>query len=330
MMKLSSMQLVGSTVSAGLNGSCTTAEEILNCWGFDDGSVDTVRFSTNFVFTFRQQGIKRFLRFSPAWERQVEHIQAETELLMMLVNKGFQVAQPVASKYGNFVETVETELGEFHAVVFTALSGRHLEINDLSELQFSEWGSALGRLHAACKEYGVRYLNRPSWKEHLDFIRHHIIDDDPGLLRELDSVTTWVESLPRSEGDFGLIHFDFELDNLCWDDNSIQMLDFDDCTYHWYAADIAHALRDLFHNEVEVDYEDFRLKAFFDGYRSAHPIDGMWLRHLPMFLRIRKLSGYADLANSIDLSIEETQEWLRPLHSKLLKSMETYRLSLNG
>lgn len=327
-MKLSCMQLVGSTV--GSNRSCPTAETILECWGFDEGSVQTVRFSTNFVFLFRQQGIKRFLRFSPAWERPVEHIQAETELLMKLVNNGFQVAQPVTSKSGNLVETVQTGLGAFHAVVFTALSGKHLQLENLSESQFREWGSALGRLHAACKGYGVGCLNRPSWKEHLDFVRDHVADDEPCLLRELESITTWAESLPRSAENFGLIHFDFELDNLCWDGNAIQMLDFDDCAYHWYAADIALALRDLIHDEVDVDYEDLRFKAFLDGYRLAYPIQDTLLGSLPMFLRMRKLFGYADLANSIDLSIEETQGWLKPLSERLSKSMETYRLSLNA
>ncbi len=79
MMKFSSMQLVGSTV--GSDRSYPTAERILEAWGFDHGSVkNTVRFSINFVFEFLQQRTKRFLRFSPAWERQVEHIQAETEL----------------------------------------------------------------------------------------------------------------------------------------------------------------------------------------------------------------------------------------------------------
>lgn len=329
MMKLSSMQLVGSTVGAGLNGSCATAEEILECWDFDHGSLDAFRFSTNFVFTFRRQGIKQFLRFCPASERQVEHIQAETELLMMLANKGFQVAQPVASKSGNLVETVKTGLGTFHAVVFTALNGKHLQMDDLTQSQFREWGSALGRLHAACKECDVRYLNRPSWMEHLDFIREHVASGELGLLQELESITTWTESLPCNEENFGLIHFDFELDNLCWDGNEIQMLDFDDCTHHWYVADIALALRDLFDDGVDVDYEDFRLKAFLDGYRSWNPIDDALLKNFPMFLRLRKLLGYADLAKSLDLSFEETHEWLRPLHARLSKLMETYRLSLS-
>jgi len=62
----------------------------------------------------------------------------------------------------------------------------------------------------------------------------------------MGAITTWAELLDRTRDNFGLIHFDFELDNLCWEDALIQMLDFDDCAYHWYAADITYALRDLF------------------------------------------------------------------------------------
>ena len=327
-MKLSSMQLVGSTVRT--DQSCQIAEKILECWGYDDGSDRTVRFSTNFVFVFRQQGIKRFLRFSPAWERRVEQIRTETQLLMTLGNKGFQLAQPVESKTGNLVETVETELGAFHAVVFTAVIGKRLEIGDLSESQFREWGSALGRLRTASQDCGVEHLNRPSWKEHLDFVRVNIADDEPYLLRELVSITTWAESLPQSGENFGLIHFDFELDNLCWDGDTIQMLDFDDCAYHWFAADVALALRDLFDNEITVNFEDSRLKAFLKGYRAARPINEEWVKCLPMFLRMRKLLGYVDLKNCIDLSMDQTQDWLKPLHRKLTHMMEQYRLSLKA
>jgi len=138
MMKLSTIQSVGSTV--GPDRCSPIAERILGYWGFDHGSVKTVRFSSNCVFEFQQQGIKRFLRFAPEWEQQREYIEVETQLLTWLVNSGLRVSEPIPTQFGNLVETVDTELGVFHAVVFTALTGRHLELEELDKSHYREWG----------------------------------------------------------------------------------------------------------------------------------------------------------------------------------------------
>lgn len=139
----------------------------------------------------------------------------------------------------------------------------------------------------------------------------------------------WFESIHGTQDNFGLIHFDFELDNLCWDDDGvIQMLDFDDCSYYWYAADIALALRDLFHEKV--DYKNVQFKSFLAGYRSQCAIDDVSLGHLPMFLRMSNLVGYADLVRVVDISFAETHNWLRPLHEKLTHFIEKSRLAIEA
>lgn len=326
MLKLSIIQAVGATV--GQDGSSPIAERILKPWGFDRGSVRSVRFSSNCVFTFSQNGIRRYLRFVPDWEQRRDYIEAETTIVRGLQKAGIRAAQPIPSLFGNDVETVETEIGQCHAVVFTALGGRHLGIDELDEAKFRTWGSALGELHAAMKAYGTTGAPRPSYREHLKFIGESVASDDAIVRSELEAIAAWAEALERNGGNFGLVHFDFELDNLCWHDGVLESLDFDDCAYHWYAADIAYALEDLF--EDGVDHADRRFKAFLAGYREQFAIDEQSLEHLPGFLRLGNLYGYALRARSVDLSIDETATWLRHLHKKFTESMNAYRSTLES
>jgi len=58
------------------------------------------------------------------------------------------------------------------------------------------------------------------------------------------------------------------MDNLLWRDDEIGIVDFDDCAYYPFAADIALALRDLWEDKVAlIDFEDERLQTFVAGYR---------------------------------------------------------------
>jgi Ser/Thr protein kinase RdoA (MazF antagonist) len=61
-----------------------------------------------------------------------------------------------------------------------------------------------------------------------------------------------------------LIHGDFELDNLIWDGEQFQILDFDDASYAPFLADVAFAVADIWFGENARRPE--RLAAFLEGY----------------------------------------------------------------
>jgi Ser/Thr protein kinase RdoA (MazF antagonist) len=140
---------------------------------------------------------------------------------------------------------------------------------------------------------------RGDWRDHLAFIRAHIPPDKPPVRRECDQIEAALGALPVDRDRYGLIHFDFELDNLYWQDQTIAMLDFDDCTHYWYAADVAFALRDLFADGVDLSHRSFR--AFMGGYRAWRPLDDDMLSLIPLFLRLANLLGYARLVRALDL-----------------------------
>lgn len=323
MMRLSWIAKVMQTV--GEDWSCPLGEEILQHWEYDPGSVFFFRASANFVCVFRKAGQRRFLRFNAVTERSLRSVGSEVNLVDWLDRHGVKVAAPIPSRSGRFVETVETSLGRFNAVVFTGLPGAQGELEDLEPTQFRTWGAALGRLHAAMRTYPSP-SNRPTWRDQLEVARP-FIPAGSTLEAEWARLMTWANSLPTDGDRFGLIHFDFELDNLYWQDQEIAILDFDDSVQSWYVADIAYALRDLF--EDGVDPRNQLFQEFIAGYGEHHPIDGELLAQLPEFLKLHQLVLFGRLSRALDLPAnQEVPEWLQKLNAKLQSRVDRYVASL--
>ncbi len=328
-MRLSMMWRVDATVDAA--GRSPVAERILANWAHDPGSARFFRSSANFVYRFRSDGERRFLRFADASERGRDVVEAELDLVGWLAGAGVAVARPLPSLQENLVETAETDLGAFHAVVFEALDGGQVDdVDDLDGNQVRRWGAALAELHAAMRRYPCAGPSRlPTWRDWLAFAEEHVPLGKPVVRRELDRVAALLGALPLAADNHGPIHGDFELDNLVWGDGTIGILDFDDRARSWYAADVAFALRDLF--DAGAGLADARVRGFVRGYREHGRLDDEMLSQVPTFLRLAGLLEYARIARSLDLPVVEGHpEWLQGLRQKLEGRMAAYETSLVG
>lgn len=269
MMKLSVMRAVVDTLTE--EGESSIADAIVAKWPHDPASARYLRASANFVFTFRHEERPYVLRFSDARERALAAIEAEIAYIGHLSAHGVPVARPMRSLAGLEVEQVQTPLGAFHAVAFEALQGTQYDIEELTPEQFSQWGGALGQLHRAARSY--RGSGRPSWQERLAALEQELPPGEQAARKALVQVNVRVGQLSTDEHNFGLIHGDFELDNIIWSENTIGIVDFDDSARSWFAANIAFALRDLFDDRSDnVDWEDANLRAFIDGYRANYAV----------------------------------------------------------
>ena len=326
MMKLSIMLKVDSTIDE--EGQSQIADHILEQWEYDQGSARFFRSSTNFVYTFCKDGEQCFLRFAASADRTRAAIEAEMALLSFLGSQGMRVSTPVASKNGRCVETVVTDLGIFHAVVFAQLQGREFEIEELSIAQFEAWGAALGKLHALMHRYQAPGVSaRGTWRDHLALVRTCLPEDETRVQAEFEYLTSFLTALPETATNYGLIHGDFELDNLRWQDDDVAMFDFDDCSSYWYVADIAFALRDLFETGVDLNHPS--LRAFIRGYREYYFLDEELITHLPTWMRLVNLIMYTKLARTMDLTPDQDYpEWCTDLLLRLENWMQDYKASL--
>jgi Ser/Thr protein kinase RdoA (MazF antagonist) len=330
MMRLSNLWNVARTLDSRGRPS-PPVQQIVACWDNDQDSLQHVRASANFVWRFEAGGQRRFLRFADGSERSRETIEAEIDLLEWLAGRGAPTIRPIQSRAGRLVETIDTDIGTFHSVVFAEVPGRHLDSAELVPCQFERWGAALGSLHALVTEYhGPTRSNRPSWRDHLVRASTLIPNEQSEIRRELNLLAEALAKLPIDPEGFGLVHGDFELDNLCWPDDSegpIGILDFDDCSQHWFAADISFALRDLFDRGADLTHPS--IEAFVRGYRGNFPLDGELHAALPLFSRLSRLLVYATLVRSLDLPEQSDQpEWLRKLRTKFEAKLFAYAASL--
>lgn len=326
MMRLSTMLRVDATVDA--DDRSALAEQILSRWTHDAGSARFFRSSANVLYRFTLAGRPSFLRFADSSERRRDDVETEMDVVQALAAFGINLATPVRSKAGHIVETVETSLGTFHAVALQALDGSTLEVEDLDPAGLRAWGAALGRLHLAMSQLPRDLVaQRRTWRHDLATAAEHVPADRPTVTRELAAVTTALEALPDDPAAFGLIHFDFELDNLVWQDGDVGMLDFDDCAQYWYAADIVFAVGDLFDGPLSAADPGFI--QFRAGYESVRDPGPAWLADAELFSRLGGLIQYARLKRALDLPAEADQpEWLATLRHKLSDRLHAYEASL--
>jgi Ser/Thr protein kinase RdoA (MazF antagonist) len=321
-MKLSIMRKIVDTVDDDRHSDI--ADQIASFWEPDAGSVKFFRASANFVFVFHKDKKKYFLRFAHTSERQKDRIRTELDYLRHLSNAGIMLAEPVPSRTGNLVESVSTVLGEFHAVVFEGLPGTQMEFDEIPPEYFNHWGRSLGKLHKASQGYPS--AGRPGWKDHLDMVENILPESNTDALSVLEEIQNHLAALQQTRENFGMIHFDYELDNIVWDSEKAGAIDFDDCANYWFAADIAFALRDLFDDSSgNYDPKDESFLKFIEGYRLERDISQTELDVFPLFMNLHNLITYAKLVRTLDpVTAEIEPAWLITLREKLLRKMRSY------
>ncbi len=316
-MRLSLMSRFFETADEG-DVHSPVADLIASRWGENNAIVEHWRSSANFVFSVRTEtGSRYYLRFNHSSERDIDTLASEIDYLHYLLGEGIRVAVPVKSSSGRFIETVSTELGDFHAIMFEAFPGKYRKLEEMDGEGMRGWGQALGSLHQAAQGFGS--TRRPTWKDHMALARRFLPVTDKAALSELGFIEAQLGAFGEEPGGFGLIHFDFELDNLLWQGDIPGIIDFDDCAYYWYEADVAFALRDLYDDRAsKVDLIDDRLGAFIAGYRTQRTLTQAALERLPLFVRLHNLIMCAKLYRSLGDGPERPEPgWTTELRGKL-------------
>ena len=98
---------------------------------------------------------------------------------------------------------------------------------------------------------------------------------------------------------FGLIHADMRLANLLVEDDTLKLLDFDDCAYSWHLFDLAASLSFI---EARPDLVEL-IAAWLEGYRTVPtscPLAGMDLAVIPSLIMMRRLQLTGWLATRHD------------------------------
>lgn len=298
------------------------ALEILSRWSYDESQpnlMEQFRISANAVYLFTSHAKRCFLRFAHEEEKNREQILAELEFLRYLKANNYPCLQPVLSKAGNELEVMDTPNGRYYGVVFLGVPGESLSNQPLTPEILFGWGKQLGRLHRLSTDYRPSRYHRVDYMGQLQWMAE-VLDtfpDEKLARRELEVIGDWLERLPKNDTNYGLIHYDFETDNVFYSPNTkeFHVIDFDDAVYHWFAMDVITALA-----SYEGSNNELAQEQFIAGYRTEHQLDDERLQLRPGFSRYQRLYSYIRVIRSTrDQNFGEEPEWMVGLREKLAK-----------
>ncbi|HEX3043141.1 MAG TPA: phosphotransferase, partial [Bacillota bacterium] len=146
---------------------------------------------------------------------------------------------------------------------------------------------------------------------------------ETGAMSEIRILRDFFTGLPRTKENFGLIHYDFELDNVFWDEtnNCFSVIDFDDAQYHWFVMDLEQAVESLC-EEGTADNQAQAKGNFIEGYRSEFGISDEMVELMPVFRRYANLYGYVRILRSGAETWKNEPEWMVGLREKLTGFMK--------
>jgi len=302
------------------------AKECLALYEYDAASLDDMlpyfRISSNAIYPFcRKGGMQQvcFLRLSPSEEKPFSHVAAEIRLIRWLNDNGFPAMKPAAMKNGEFAKEMHTEWGTFNVSCFEKVPGESLEDTESGLSIIRGYGRILGKLHALLKAYPEPEKHR-SHEELLKEIGSRLeAYGAPGTVREeYRAVCGELAQLSAAPSDYGVIHYDFEPDNVFYDaaENTFSVIDFDDAICCWYALDIVRAL-DALDDMIGAEHIVEAARIFLEGYRSADELTDEQVQSFPLMRRLVRLQEYATILHVLSEPIDEKPSWMEELIGKL-------------
>lgn len=308
------------------------AKEALTHYDTDWATVDKLlpyfRVSSNAIYPFRTKDKTHcVLRLSPVEEKPTEEVAAELQLIEWLRAQDFPAMKPCPMLDGRLYAVLDTAWGRYNVSCFETVAGDTLEDCDGS-LQLAEgYGRTLGQFHSLMKRYPYAQSRRDHaalLREVRDrFDRYHA---PAALLREWDAVERELAGLPVTPESYGLVHYDFEADNVLYDDETdhFGVIDFDDAIRCWYALDLARAIDCL----DDVTEDAGAEAAFLSGYRAVTPFTGGQAATLPLMRRLVRLQEYGTLLYVLSEPPEDEPDWMTELTEKLRQRLSFLENSL--
>ena len=267
----------------------------------------------NYVFEVYKEETPYILRMTHQSHRPKDQVLAELKWIEYLQNSGMKIPRVLASQKNNLVETVKGLDGSnFYCCLFEKAPGEQIKITSerVNDQLFFEWGKTIGQLHHKTKGYKpIMTYKRLNWNEEelLNIEQYHAYAPKQ-VVRQQEFILKQLQALPVYQNNFGLIHSDIHHGNFHYDKGQIYVFDFDDCSYHWFASDLAiplyYFIWGLEREGVKGinDYAFGFMKAFLKGYETENQLALYDYETIPLFLRLRDLTLLCFFHKKFDLS----------------------------
>lgn len=271
----------------------------------------------SFIFECRRDDEDIILRIGHSLRRSPRLIHGEVDWINYLADGGAGVARAIRSPQGNLVELIDDgQGGQFLATAFVRAPGRPPRKADWTAAFARRYGQSIGRMHALARTYQPTdpAWRRPEWDAENNLeIERLLLPADEGIAWRYRDLKAHLDTLPRDDETYRLIHQDAHAGNFFVDDaGQLTFFDFDDCVYSWFIYDIAMV---LFYAITGLDdpqgFAAWFLPQFLAGYRRENRLDPAWLAELPHFLKLREIDLYAVILRSFDMNALDENPWVR-------------------
>jgi len=301
--------------------------ELIKKWlGSDEFRLsDNFRISSNSIYMFNYIDKDYVIRFAPLEEKELNQIKAEVEFVNYLRDNFLEVPKFISSVNGKQVESIHTEFGEYYVTVYEKIKGISSEDVLVDEKKVRDIGRKLAMLHSLSSKY-TPTLRRKSVEEVLNWLITELgnYEKQEEVLEEAVSIKELFGLLKMNQDNYGLIHFDFELDNLLYDEDEdkLSIIDFDDSMYNYYGTDIVQTI-DNIKEETDVDF-DIR-EELLTGYRTLREYNE---GSEELLRRFGKLLKYVRVKRSISNVPKIIPEWMESLIMRLTDILNEYKQNI--
>ena len=312
------------------------AKFALKNWDYDAETLGDCmqhfRISSNAIYPFLWQGNMRYLRLSPVSEKMENNLRGELEFLRYLQRRSYPAVIPVASNLGELVVTIDSTWGKYYASVFKGVDGISIEDTDCNDRIVYAYGKALGQLHILSAEYSPE-IRKWTYCDVLLWIGETLEEGHAPnkMLVELEEVRQELNKLSQTGDSFGLVHYDFEPDNVFWDEDKhcCTAIDFEDGMYHFFLIDLEQALDALLEN-ISEDRKMIAKTIFLQGYQSVKMLEADYAEKLKLMRRFCNLYSYARLIRCIAEEHPDEPDWMIQLREKLHRKLVFLENSVTG
>ncbi len=269
-------------------------------YGFDASTLTFISESTNQIYSFQKEGKGYILRLSRRPAECLHQTKAEMDWLYYLASKGLSVSLPLADINGRLVMLTEYDSQSYIVSAFEAVGGKFWDKNNpdrWNDRIFYNWGKAMGEIHNLTKDYSP--ANPTDVREAFNGRQALMpsIKACPSVNNIAEALIDEMMSLPKGRDSYGLIHYDIHPWNFFVEGDKINLFDFDDSLYGWFALDMGIA---LYHglwwgrkNDEQKDFTESIIKNFIGGYLSGNQLTDFWLSKIPLFMRFRQVCKFS-------------------------------------
>jgi amicoumacin kinase len=253
----------------------------------------------NDVFEYDDGQESRILRVSLSTTRSKKMIQSELDFIENLSSNGIGVSIPIKSIQGSYIEEITLQGVPFYLTSFSKAPGHLVNVSNPREWNrefFKDWGKTMGKMHFLSEKGNERFksYNRPTWRGCDNETSLFLSTISEQASRAYEKIIRRIDVQPRNQCSYGLIHNDLHQGNFFVHEGEMTIFDFDDCSFSWFAQDIAvsfyHAVWQS--SSFNPDYKNFPnefIQYFFEGYSQEKELNKEILEQIPLFLKIREI-----------------------------------------